>query len=207
MKLGYKISFTIIMILLVITTSVGRSYALWTITEKQTNPNLVETGCLDIAYNDLTEEGLTSSIYLENTFPIDDETGKKLVPYKVTIENKCTLAANYNIYLGSFVSNDLPEKNLKIYFSRIDDNTYWGPQLISSLEIVNTNASVKKKIEEETNEQIKNSYVLASGILNPTETKTYELRMWVSEDSNNEVMKKTFKSIVYMEAVATENHL
>ena len=55
--------------------------------------------------------------------------------------------------------------------------------------------------------RIKNSYVLASGILNPTETKTYELRMWVSEDSTNEVMKKTFKSIVYMEAKATENHL
>ena len=70
-----------------------------------------------------------------------------------------------------------------------------------------SSGTLKSQIEEETNEQIKKSYVLASGILNPTETKTYELRMWVSEDSTNEVMKKTFKSIVYMEAKATENHL
>lgn len=207
MKLKYKVCLTFIIVLLVILTSIGRSYAVWVINEKQTGVNLVETGCLNIVYNDLNKDNISSNITLINTYPIPDSVGKGLTPYKVTIENKCTLAANYNLYLSSFASNDLPEGNLKVYFGRVDDNTVWGPHLLSSMATAIINDSLKKELVVDTGEQIKNSYVLASGILNPTESKTYELRMWVSEESTNEVMKKKFKSIIFMEATAVENHL
>ena len=207
MKLGYKISITIITILLVVVTSIGRSYALWTITEKQSDTNLVESGCLNITYNDLTEDGNASSINLNNAYPISDEIGRQLLPYKVTINNTCTIAANYNIYLSSLQDNTLEEEYLKIYFTRINDNTTWGPQLLSDLTITNVDNSLKNTIETEKNIQIKNSYILASGVLNPTESKTYELRMWVSKEASNETMGKIFKSTVYMYSSATENHL
>ncbi|MBQ4583378.1 MAG: hypothetical protein IJA94_00575 [Bacilli bacterium] len=207
MRLRYKICITIIMSLLVVVTSIGRSYALWIITEKQSGTNLVASGCLNITYNDLDAEKKSTSINLPNAYPIDDDFGKQLSPYKVTIKNECTLAASYKLYLSSFVSNDLPEKNLKIFVSRVDDNITWGPQLIDDMTSVTIDSSIKNEIEIENNDQIKNSYILSSGVLNPTESKTYELRMWVSKESTNEVMEKTFKSIVFMEAVATENHL
>lgn len=207
MKLRYKISIAIIILLLVVVSSIGRSYAIWTYTKSQSSSNLVEAGCLNITYNDLKEDGNTSSINLENAYPLSDDVGKQLSPYKVTITNDCTLAASYDIFLSTFSSNALAEDYLKVYFIRTDDNTIWGPQLINSLSVANLNNSLKNTIEKQINEQIKNSYVLASGVLNPSESKTYELRMWVSKTAPNDTMNKSFKSIVYMQAIASNDHL
>lgn len=207
MKLRYKICVTIILLLLVVVTSIGRSYALWLITDKQTDTNLVASGCFNITYNDLTEKNNASSINLKNSYPLDDEERGRLTPYKVTITNECTIAAKYNIYLSSLQSNSLDEKYIKIYLTSINDNTSWGPQLIDSMTPFVLDTALKDFLENEKNLQIKNSYILASGVLNPTESKTYELKMWVSKEAPNETMGKSFESLVSMYASATENHL
>ena len=64
MKLGYKISLFVIGILLAISTSIGSSYALWTITESQENPNEITSGCFSLSYVDEID-GKSTNIYLK----------------------------------------------------------------------------------------------------------------------------------------------
>lgn len=80
----------ILMLILVI----GTSFALWQITLKQTDTNVITSGCLSLVLN---EE--TSAINLTESYPVTDEEGKKLEPYTFTLTNTCEKSTGYRINL------------------------------------------------------------------------------------------------------------
>ena len=65
----------------------------------------------------------------------------------------------------------------------------------------------KNLIDTITNDKaitIKDTYLLANGVLNPEEEVKFELRLWLNSDAPNETMKKKFTAVVSSVAYATE---
>jgi len=93
----------VIMIVLAVVL-VGTSYALWQITLKQTDTNIVTTGCFRIEFQD------NNPINLQEALPITDEEGKTLIPYEFTLTNTCNSYASYQVNLE--VLNNTTMENL-----------------------------------------------------------------------------------------------
>ena len=212
MKLKYKVKVIILLIALAIVSVVGRSYALWVITEKQNDSNLIIAGCFSVTLNDKDINNLITRINLTSTYPISDERGMNLTQYyELKVKNTCSVAASYKVTINSLNTNTLDDSFIKYYLVSSPNN--YGPSLLESLDTYLMEDSMKstietkiKQIENNNDVAIKNSYLLSTGVLNPTEEKTYELRMWVRDDATSEQMSKEFKATVALEAYATANH-
>ena len=203
LKKKYKISLLLILILLSIASTIAVSYSLWFVTKNQDDTNLVVSGCFDVIYNDLDDNDAATSINLANTYPISDELGMQLNPYKVTIKNNCSIAADYTIALSSTKNNTLGEEYIKVYYKDTKEEN--GPLFFNELNSYEFSNDVKTMIEEEKAIELENSYILASGILNPQDEETYELKMWVKKEATDEAQEKEFTSIVSFEAYATDS--
>ena len=203
MKIGYKICLVIIIALLIVTSTLATSYSLWTVTETQSDNNNIVAGCFELDFNDLDSNNESTSINLNNTYPISNQSGLRLTPYVLQIENTCSVAASYKLVLNDLLSNTLDISNINYSLSYSGVN--YGPANIGSITPYSLDEGIKETIEEEKNVQIKNSYVLATGVLNPNEAATYELRLWVKEEATD-VMEKEFIAIVSHEAYATNPH-
>lgn len=204
MRLKYKVKIIILLIALALVSVVGRSYALWVITRKQADTNLIVAGCFEATFNDKDINNLSTNINLLNTYPIDDNLGIKLSPYTLKIKNTCDVAASYKLTINSLNTNTLDDSFIKLYLVHNQNN--YGPMLFESVDTYLMEDSTKNTIETEKNVTIKNSYLLSTGVLNPTEETTYELRMWVRDDATSEQMSKEFKATVALEAFATKSH-
>ena len=140
----------------------GVSYAIWSMTLTQESTNVVNTACFKINFIEENE------ITLQNTYPISDEEGKRLTPYTFTIENICNTNATYQINLEELES-DL--KKLSKEYIKVSLNDSKG-------KILNTYETVEKTLNE-----AETSKKLTTGVLKKGEAKTFELRLWMDEDT------------------------
>jgi hypothetical protein len=122
MRLGYRISLIVIGVLLAVSTTLGSSYALWTITDYQETPNEITSGCFSLSYTDTIDEKSTS-INLTNTYPITDDKGLELSPYVVTLKNTCNIASAYKLSLTTDNNNTLNDQYLKTNLINKTQNT------------------------------------------------------------------------------------
>ncbi len=99
--------------------TLGITYAYWRLTKEQTGVNVVNSACLDVSI-----EREQDDISLNNAFPISDEEGLKLTPYKFIITNKCDDYANYNIGLEMLDETNLSSDYVKYSLSELDMNDY-----------------------------------------------------------------------------------
>ena len=151
MKIRYKVSLLLIGLMLIGCMFITHSYALWIMTEEQTNENDVEVGCFSIGYEEQTE-----SINLSNTYPVDDTTGLNSNPYTFTITNTCTINNNYVVTLNTLSTNTLDVSNIKY---AIYKSTEEKPTVGSKLSRVNND------LESLSIENLGTSYILDTGIL------------------------------------------
>lgn len=159
----------------------GISYAVWTILHTATNTNVIQTGCFNTTF---TENG--NAINLADAFPTTDSEGETLTPYTFTIENTCSLTANYNVNIESLQDTDLTLDNIKI---SIDNET---PTLLSNMTTVDT--TIKDAIEAKN---------LKTGTLAAGESKSYALRMWLDENAPLEsASNKTYKGKIVIDTSA-----
>ena len=86
-----KIRVMILSVIAFLIVTLGLTYAYWTFTKSQTDPNAVGAACLDIS---ITNEG--SAITLANQFPITDEAGLESSPYTFTVKNNCNTSIDYH---------------------------------------------------------------------------------------------------------------
>src|SRR5699024_4059471 len=87
MRSGYKVTLGILTIMILVTITIGTSYAYYSISSTQENPNEISTTCFDVSYT----EGSNGSINLPATYPMSEANAlKKLQPYEFTITNPCT---------------------------------------------------------------------------------------------------------------------
>ena len=158
----------VILSLIVLCLFVGLSYALWLVNKAQNNTNIVSSGCFEIS-TDLGTENELDPIMLENTFPMIDAKGMKLDPFTFTLTNTCTVYANYQINLETLNTTTLSKDYLKAVL-----NTR-TPQVLSAYD------SVEKTLTDATS-----SNKLLTGGLKPGKSKTFNLRLWMDENTTQE---------------------
>src|SRR5574344_2072350 len=171
-----KLLIAIVVILLVLTVTIGVSYAYWKLSFVQTTANSLATDCFSITF---TED--TSNIALTNAYPLLDADGEKLTPYTFTIKNNCTSYASYQVNLEVLNTSTLAGSYLKM---ELDSNT---PKLLTS------NSTVTKTLSDATT-----SYNIANGYLDPSASKTYNLRIWMKDSTTatDDAQNKTWNGKV-----------
>ena len=165
-----------LLISLLCLTIIGVSYAVWRISLVQTGSNKIVTSCFDVAFKEDSE-----AINLENVYPILDEEGIKGTPYTFTLTNNCAELASYQINLEVLNTTTLNSQYIKVY---LDSGS---PSVLTNLNATST-----------TLDEAKEAYVLDAGYFEPNESKTFNLRIWMDEDTPalEETMNKTFASKV-----------
>lgn len=201
MKLKYKLSLLVIAILLAITTTIGSSYAIWVTEVSQSSTNVIKSGCFSLSFVD-TENNVSTSINLKNAYPLTDDKVTNLKPYKVTITNTCSIKAYYELSLNTLVSNTLLDQDIKSDLTNTTTNTNYSKKILTDLDKIALNNVLNEEAIKKSS-QINTSYLLANGLLNPEESVSYELKLWVKGDASNDAMNKKFEAIVGLAAYAT----
>ena len=153
----------IVALIIVISVSIGTTYSLWTTSVHQESTNTIDVGCFRIEFSD---EGIVGAgnISLDKAYPMQDDVGKTLAPYKFTIANQCTVASSYNVILETLNTSTMDESKLKAY---LNDN------------------SVKhyaNNVSEGLSDDAVSGMNLTRGYLGAGESITYSLRVWIDYD-------------------------
>ena len=190
MRLRYRIPLAVIAIMMVMTLFVGSSYALWKVTKYQESENVIATGCFDVSFIEKS-----SSINLNNTYPMTDEKGKKTSEvYAFTIENICTTDVEYTVYLNTLAVDTGKKKiadNLIKYLLVEKKDASSAPNLLDS-------AAENTKDINSFDYTFDTSYILRTGKLKGRSSKDVpdggkvelSLRLWIDSTASN----KEFKS-------------
>ena len=178
MKKKRKIELLVLSLALVLSLMVSISYAYYYYETKQDGNNLAKSSCFKLSFEDKNDINLLDAI------PISDDEAATLVPYEFTIKNVCNLAANYNVNVEELNSSTLKDSFIRY---KLDNNAseILGYQDNSGM-IINEDVDVSKTID--------------SAILLPGEERTYDLRLWIDENSTIEAANKNFSSKVVVTA-------
>ena len=171
MRLRYRIPLAIIAIMMVVTLSIGSSYALWKVTKEQDVANIITTGCFEVSF---IEE--SNSINLTNTFPITDEKGLTTTPYVFTLKNTCTIDADYTIYLNTL--------NLTNGKTKIADNLIKYFDATSAIDTSYKLASGTLRAS-------------SSKEAGDGESATFSLRLWIDSSATTAINGQAFEAAVY----------
>ena len=171
----------IVSIILLSCLVVGVSFAWWTTTQKQEGNNIFTSACLNISY-----ENETGTISLDNAYPITDVEGQTQEGYSFTIKNNCDEKVAYLVNLDVFNTegSGILEQN--------DVNVGIDNRVARTLD----NYEDTDKYSSEAN-YAKNIY---SGVLQPNEEYTHNVKMWIDVNVGNEAQQAKFKSQVFVVA-------
>ena len=140
-----------------------------------TEEQLVRTDCFKLTFEDQND------INLQATYPLTEQEGSSLRPYEFTITNVCNAMEDYQVNIETLNDSDLSIDYLRY---KLDNN--------SSLILGN-----QDEVTLYVNNNVKNSRKITTGTLNYNESITYNLRLWIDEDSSVEdVSDKIYKSKV-----------
>ena len=164
---------SILVLLLILLVISGVSYALWQIALSQTEKNRITTGCFKILFKD------KNAINLQETLPITDEEGIRLIPYEFTITNTCSNNVEYQV-------------NLEILNETTLDNMDYIKTMFQEKEPSILSSNHKKT---PTLSNASNSYMLEKGYLEKNEEKNFKLRLWLNEETptTEEIINKKFR--------------
>ena len=172
----------IISILIVISATVGITFAYLSVSAVQETPNTISTTCYDLSFTD-------SNIIKLTSYPMSDKKGLTLTPYTFNIKNTCSGTSNYQVLLNIKNTTTLD------YLSYIH----------YSIDGINSNIlsnATKVDLPGGSRADIIASYVLDIGSITDL-TKTYNLRLWLGEHGGNDIMNKKFEAEVMVYAVAS----
>ncbi len=153
------------------------TFAFWKKDVDQEDSNFVKSLCMDVSI--INEE---DDIILENAYPISDEDGLSLKPYKFTIKNNCETTAKYNINFELLNSTTLSDKYVAISLN--------GEKKGILNELEKTNTTIDNALSSES------GYSLEEGTLDGGEEKSYELRIWMDKSvtaEDTDSMNKTLE--------------
>ena len=177
-----KKTLIILVILIVLVSILGVSYASWLFTGRQKDFNTLGSKCFELTMMN-ESEGIT----LDKTYPISDEEGLSTTGYTFTIKNTCNTYATYEVNLEDML---VEEKRLSGEYIKVSIND-GKPINLKELEE-----------KEPTIEESDKAYELTSGSLGPEEETTYTIKLWMDESTPalEETMNATFLSKVSIEA-------
>ena len=179
MKKQHKITLLVIGILLAFCLCISASYALYIFSVGQESSNVVNTDCFDITFED------SNPISISEGIPLRDSEALELEPYTFTIKNICNHPLDYDINIETLDSTTMDLNGVRVRFGNsksidlgsIEDNDL----------IVNKNAISSKTINR--------------GSLKGNDSKTFDLRVYIGEESTMEQsMNKKFSSKIVVSA-------
>ena len=211
MRRGYTITLSIFTIMILITITIGTSYSFYTVSDHQEGTNNIVTSCFDISFTDSNSISLNTAGHY--AYPMTETNAvSTLTPYTFTVKNTCTQTdsapINFDVTMNTLSS---PVSTLTSYLNyRLDivsatKNTKIGNGIARALTNSSNNYTLKDSIKTGDNANIVQSYRIGLNTLQPDESITYNLYMWIDENACNEstcesdVMGKIFegKLLVY----------
>jgi hypothetical protein len=181
----HQIKFTVLSIVAVLIIALSSSYAIFSSVQNGTKYNVIKSGTLSVAYND-TDTGLGNVISLNGAYPTSDTDGQATSPYVFKITNNGTLNANYTISIvddtDMITTDGCSAKQLDKNFVKFSVNG-GTPVILGSLS--------------------SSSYVIKTGILNAGASKTYSVRVWLSDTADATALGKHFHGKIEVNSVNT----
>ena len=201
MRKKYVITLVLISLLLVGSIFLGTSYSLWQRTNVQEGINEIRVGCFNVTFTNLASYGgeEAGDINLLNTFPLREEAGAALTPYMFSIKNECDIASDYTINLETLNTSTFNTDYLSVKFNDVNN-------------VTNNTSTLYKDLTAGTitlTSEANSAKILTTGHLNPNETATYSLRVWINQEATtttSNVMGETWngKVVVTSEAADSE---
>ena len=174
---------TLFSILGVTIISLGSAYAVFTSVSKSADYNVIKVGTLNIDFG----SDSSNTINLTGQYPMSDEEGLKLEPYKFTIQNTGTLTADYEV----FIQDDQ---------DMINHDNCSGNQLNKDY--------IRYKLDTESPANLSSiagsNYKIATGSLEPGGSVTYTLYVWIREGVGNDVLNKHYHGKIVVNGVNTQ---
>ena len=192
-----------LVVLLMILIGITFSYAFWFMTDIQQNHNEVTAGCLSFSLDDKDVDGNVTNINLPNAYPMRDEIGLRLSPYILKITNTCTLQTNIFISLHNLDSSGIDSKYIKVSLQDENDNFVLDPTLVSNITGGKYSNDITTAVSHKLN-NIKETHLLNNFLLDPDETITVNMRMWIDYNANNDIMGLSYNSAVSVYATTPE---
>ncbi len=152
----------IIVLILFITVMfiAGFSYAFYYFNDSLLS-NSATSSCFKLQFSGQND------ISLMNTVPLSEEAAKELTPYKFTITNTCNTSSYYDVNLELLEGTTIESSEVRYSLDNVDS------RLLSE----------RSSVSDFINQNVLSSRNLISGILNQGESKTFDLRLWINEDS------------------------
>ena len=175
-KMGTRqLTLTLLSIFAVTMVSIGTTFAMFTVSSKSAEYNVVKTGTLTIDFS-----SSSSTIGLNNALPMSDSSGLAQTGNTFTIRNTGTLPANYTVSLRDdkdmITQDNCSDKQLdKSYIKYSIDNT------------------TAKLLSDSTES-------LITGTLNAGASKTFTLKLWIKDSSPNTVLNKHYHGKIVVDA-------
>ena len=154
----------ITLVLLVVFSFIGISYAFFYFSVSMNNNNVANSNCFKVTFED------SNNISLLRTYPMSESDAINLEPYHFKITNTCNVVTSYDINIETLNSSTMEESEIRY-------------KLNNHSSKVLGSASLQNDI---INNDVKSSRNIYSGELNSNESKTFNLRMWIDEDSTYE---------------------
>ena len=167
------------LILVMIVSIIGVSYAAFSYSKTGTKVNSITTGSITMSY---TESDNVISI--DKALPTTDETGKvrlkegEYFDFTISSEIVGDININYEISAKDVTTADrkIDGSNIKLYLTRLTDD---GEEELMTPETYNEESSANSYTGRPANEMS-----LYTSSMNSSETNNYRLRMYVDEEYN-----------------------
>ncbi len=168
------------LIVLMIIALIGVSYAAFRFIGEGTKVNTITTGSITMTY-----EESDNTINLTGALPTTDATGKTRLNqgeyFDFTVSSNISGDVNINYEISakdvtSSSANKIDGSNIKLYLTRLTDD---GEEELMTPEVYNEEVSSNSFTGRPVGEMS-----LYTSSMNSSESNTYRLRMWVSDDYN-----------------------
>ncbi len=177
-KMGKRqLMLTLLSIFGVTMLSIGSTFAIFTVSSKSAEYNVIKTGTLNINF----AADASSTVGLNNALPMSDTNGLAQSGTTFTITNTGSLPANYSVSLK-------------------DDTDMVTQDNCSAKQLAKEN--IKYSLDGSTASLLSTAIdsELISGNLKAGESKTFTLKLWIKEDATNEVLNKHYHGKIVVDA-------
>ena len=168
-KMGKRqLTLTLVSILAVTLISIGSTFAMFTVSSKSAEYNVVKSGTLTIDFS-----SNSSTVGLDGALPMSDSDGLAQTGNTFTIKNTGSLPVNYTVSLQDDADMIIQDK--------CSDK-----QLDKGFIKYNIDGTNIKLLSDSIDS------IIISGSLKAGESKTFTLKLWIKEDATNEALGKHY---------------
>ncbi len=178
-KMGKRqLMLTLLSIFGVTLLSIGSTFAMFTVSSKSAEYNVVKSGTLNISF----DANSSSTIGLDGALPMSDSDGLAQTGNTFTITNTGSLTAEYTVSLQD--DTDM-----------ITQDNCSDKQLDKGFIKYNIDGTDIKLLSDSIDSTI------ISGSLKAGESKTFTLKLWIKEDATNEALGKHYHGKIVVDAI------